>query len=688
MLSARTGQPGTAGERLDAEQDAIRGLGITAQVFKVNQYIGATGHKDRRAQYPLSERELYEAQEAFVPPDDQDRLVGEVRSRTVVLLGGRAGTGKYALARSLLLQAGHRTLFCLDSESDLSRLTAADLKRGAGYILPDLPRHAANSLTFFTLQRLTSELSGLDCRLVVTVAAPDQISDDEVARTLIGIPAQPEPARVAAAHMRWEAGVDQDANARMILARPDVSELLRDCLAEAFSSEAAELGRQLAETASSVPEDEVAQRVRTRLELRGSAAFARWLANLDDLARQCLAIGVAAFGGEAYVTVASLSRDLAERLQVEESPEHPDRRRGTPLGETRTRRLADIQATLVESEVETRHGGARGLVVRYRDRKMAVRVLEHVWHEYDEIREVLPHWLHDCAANALTTVGTRAAVAAGLLAQHAFETVRTRILLPWATDAQPQLRDAAATALGVVASDPAHAAAAYNLVSAWSADDVAPELRATAARAWRVVFERDGAEQAWALLHVLAGSEENTVLDAVCQSVTDYMALEEGRYCRDALDLIDQWTVSGNYGPRRRLAGELAFLYAATDLVDRLPGRLPGGGQRVWPALLAVVDRDRDLRPQVAQLWERTVNSPDLYEFAQDVLAEWARLVEPDPLGRGALARLLVSAVTRPRTELILRHQASAWIRSDGGLGAPATGREVLDHLDRGSAEQ
>ncbi|MFJ3303712.1 hypothetical protein ACIPSA_11390 [Streptomyces sp. NPDC086549] len=675
----------SAGERLGAERDAVNGFRIHSQMFTGGQNVYLGQGPAAVCLYRLSEEELDEIRTAFVAPDGHRAVADEVRARPVTLLGGPAGAGKDALARSALLAAGHRAVFRLDSDTDPTALTAADLTTGAGYVLPDLPQHTADALTPFALRRLAAELNsgGRGCRLVVTVSPPVRPADPDVAAELVEVPSRPDATEVARVHLYWRAGIPHRARAERILARPDVRDLVRDRLVGVRTADAAELGRLLSEAAAAVPEEQVAERVRERTEAHAGQSFGLWLENLKDLARQCLAIGVAAFGGEAYVTVASLSRDLEERLQAPESPENPDRRRGTPLGGTRRARLTDIHATLVESEVETRHGGARGLVVRYTDPEMALRVLEHVWAEYDEIREELPGWLRQSAVSELPTVAVRAAVAAGVLARHAFDTVRTQILLPWAVSENDQLRDAAATTLWVVADDPAHAAAAYNLVRDWTEDD-SPQLRATAARAWRVVFERDGTERAWALLHSLADSEELEVTEAVCLSLTDYMALGDGRHRHDALDLLDQWAVSGNYGSQRRFTGALAFLFAANDLLERVPG----DDRRWWPSLLVAVARHPGLLPRVAALWEEAVNSPDLYEAAHGVLAGWARQVEADPAGRAALARLLTAVARRPRTELIVRHQAAAWVRSEGGLGAPRTGRAVLDHLDGRSTGQ
>lgn len=689
-LSRRVGASGSTGELLDTENDAISGFQIRAgQVFGGNSYVynmTATGAAVRVCR--LSAEELDELREAFVRSAEHDAHLREIRSRPVTMLRGPAGAGKEALARALLYQAGHRRLYLIDPDTDLGAISADDLQQGAGYVLADLPQRAADSVKGFQLRHIGQEFSKKDCRLVVTVSAAVQFSDAEIVRELREAPAQPEGVDIARAQLQWRLGIAEAARGRRILDRPEIAQLLRNEVDGAPAARAAQLGRILAEAAVAVTEAEVEGVVRSRLEQSDGRSFGHWLENVGDLASQCLAISVAAFGGEAYASVASLALNLENRLQVEESPDNPSRPRGTPFTRTGSARLEAIHASLVESDVGTRHGGARGLVVRFRDPGVAVKLLEHVWSEYDAIREVLPGWLRDSASRGLPTVGVRAAVAAGVLAEHAFEAVRAKILLPWAADEREDLREAAAGALRMVATDAAHAPAAYNLVHAWSTSS-SPALQATAARAWRVVFERDGTEEAWAFLHGLAGVEKELVGDAVCRSLVDYMAIEDGRHCRDALDLIDQWAVSGRHGAERRRAGEFAFLYAAADLLAPLNGTAgsqpapPAGREEpLWPALLARTVRNPEELGEIAALWKQTVNSRYAYEAAHMVLTEWAFMAEPVEQQRTALALLLGAAADDPRTTLIIRHLATKWQGGTDGRSAPATARAVLARLD------
>ncbi|MDI2129829.1 hypothetical protein [Yinghuangia seranimata] len=684
-LSALAAQPGATSERLGVEQDALANLHVAAhQVVGRDQFVlnltNGTGPALRST--PLGEDELDQLNDAFVPPPDFARLAADTRDQALVLLCGPRGVGGQTTALALLRGSGVRRLLRVDPASDLSRVSREDFEPGCGYVLSDAGGRAAASLSAYAAQNLAYLLRTLNCRMAVVFQDAAPPHDPDLARAVLSAPAPPPSAEVTRAHLLWHAGPAGAPRAARLLARDDVTGLIA---AEAHGqglARAAELGRLLA--VADDPEDAVADRVSRRLALRDDSAFARWLQDLPDLDAQCLALATAVFGGEAYETVAALGDRLRDLLRPPESAEHPDRPRNAPFGATRSLRLRSIDAVSDYSEVPSRHGGTRGMVVRFRDPGMAARVLDHVWHEYDAVRDVVPSWLRACAAHELPTVGVRAAVAAGSLARHGFESVRVGLLQPWAADENPALRDAAATALRVTASDGVHAAAVRNLIGAWAATDTAPALQATAARAWRVALEHGGRDAAWGLLHGLAAVDDPDVVDAVCTSMTEYFALDDGAYQDDALDLVDQWATGGRYGGQRRLVGELAFLYAAADLVSHTAA---GAGEvsaapSAWPALLACAARAPGHYDEVGVLWAAVLTSPDFYDLAQEILGEWARRVEDDRPGRAALARLLAAAATGPGPERAIRYELARWARGERGRATPKAARDVGVHLD------
>jgi hypothetical protein len=315
-------------------------------------------------------------------------------------------------------------------------------------------------------------------------------------------------------------------------------------------------------------------------------------------------------------------------------------------------------------------------------------VLEYFWNELDEIRGMLTDWLRACARHELSTVRVRAAVAVGILTARSFDALRASVISPWVAVRDPDLRDAAAVALNSAAEEqPALAPAIRNLILAWAAEDEKPPLRAGAARAWRALLDDDGS--AWRLLDSLATTDNADVIEAICLSLAEYLATDDERRNREAIGLLHSWATARD--PDRRLVGELAFLYAAGDLVEKPTGSAAqedtaqedtAQDEEVWPALLATAARDPLRQEELATLWQGSLCSPDVYEAAHTVLGQWASMAESVPAARRALGRLLALAAGSDRSTRIIRYLAAQWAHGDGTGHAPETSRVVIAYLE------
>jgi hypothetical protein len=82
----------------------------------------------------------------------------------------------------------------------------------------------------------------------------------------------------------------------------------------------------------------------------------------------------------------------------------------------------------------------------------------------------------------------------------------------------------------------------------------------------------------------------------------------------------------------------------------------------------------------IALLWDAVLQSPETYEAATQVLTEWARMVDADPSGRRALARLLHAATPTARSRRFLLRHISTWSAPDSRAARSAA--EILSHFD------
>ncbi|MER7047583.1 hypothetical protein [Streptomyces jumonjinensis] len=684
-LSARTAQPGTTDERLDAERDARSSFSRFAQsrisgerVYggdHIEVVLGQGSRSVRAYQLPAQDIDL--ALSAFLPPANYPSILRAAESLRVVLVSGAPGHGKYAVAQRLLLDLHHTTLQCLEPGADLGLLEEKSLHPGHGYLLQDrAPGGAAGALSGFELQRLNTVMRAKGCRLIVTLSDGLGPGDPELDRQTFAVQGPPAPRDVFAKHLRWWLGPGRAGRADELLGAPETAVLHTEPSgADTPLGRVAENARLLSRS-SGTPAEAVRE-VGDQASLRDTQEFEKWFNGLADPQTQCLALATAVFGGEAYETVAALAGSLVRCLQPPPTAAHPDRPRHQAFTATRAARLRQVSATLVSESVASRHGGAPARVVRFLDPSMASRVLRTVWDEYDDLRHELPGWLKKCAGHELATVRTRAAVAVGFLAGLSFDSLRTGVLQPWAGSPLAVQREAAATALVMAAENPELAQPVGDLVHAW-ADGTAP-FRATSARAWSVL-RRPGEQhdEAVALLHTLADTDRAEVMEAVCLGVTDSLAGSDHAETRDVLDLLRQWVSTRN--PRRRAVGQLAFLFSAADLLEDAPAAAGNATRRRWPRLLALAAHDPVRQRDVARLWDAVLHSRESYTAACQVLTEWARAVDADPSGRRALARLLHASASTPLgRRIVLRHVAT-WHDTDSR--ATRTAAHILSHFE------
>jgi hypothetical protein len=667
-FSAWAAQPGRSRERLGTERDAISGFtGYAAARDMTINYTVASDAKDAVKQARLQQAALDEARDVFVEPDGFSELAAELRRSRLLFLSADSGHGKYMAARRLLMDCP--AVYRLDPATKLGAVSGAALTKGCGYILGDLPGPAARELSSYDLTTLATVLGAdqADAWLVVTVPSGRRFKDPEVAAAVRPLGEVTDRMAVWLRHLERRLGADDteqvadDSELMALIAEelgknssPSYAALLAE-----FTAEAVEQGEPLTDT------------VRGRISVRDETAFVEWADGLPDLPTQSMALAVAALGGAPYETVSALADILKRGLEPEKPLQSAEPTRTAPLVPRKNARLNTLQAHVVPSKVRTRHGGAPAGVVRFRDPSLQERYLLRFWNEYDDARPELLGWLRLCARHELESIRVRAAVATGMLTAKAFDHVRAHVIEPWAADEERQLRDAAAMALrSAVTKEPALRAPVRDLVRSWSMEG-SPELRATAARSWRIEYDVAGPEAALAALEQLSESEDREVIEAVCDSITE-MWEAEGEQLEAPARLL-RWLKKNTSKETARLA----FLFAAADLVRHVKGA-------EWPSLLYLAGINPDRHREIAALWHDVLNAPRLNSFAKEILAEWAYTADTHRLLCRYLGRLMASAATDRRSFLIIDREAEDWVK--GPRAAPNAAAAVRSALRNGSA--
>ncbi|MGP4024040.1 hypothetical protein [Actinomadura sp. 3N407] len=675
------GQRGAIQERMGTERDALSGY-VRAERYvgrdQHNHYYGGPGGQRGRVA-PLRPRDVQEVEHAFVDPEDFDELCRRAQDRRVVILQGDRESGRFAAARRLLCVLGgggsERRLFGVDPAIGLDELTSEDLTEGAGYVYRDPVR--PDALTTFGLDKAAGLLADAKARLVITVDAARPLTDPRAAELTLRLGRVHDRREIVRGLLALELGT---AKAAILLGEPGVPELLDGQFAQDGPPRHA---RTVAVELLHAHRQELplARTADQALRLRDDEQRADWFAGLDSLSLQCMAVSAAVLNGEPYETVALAAMKLKDGLETGNPRADSLRGLDDPLKPTKRKWLSSLGARTAPSTVRLRHGAtAPTEVIRYLDPYAQGKVLGYFWSEFDEQRPRLLDWLRWCAEHPLENVRTRTAVATGFLAARGLELVRAFVIEPMARHRDRRYRTVAAAALhATVTQRPALREPVRELLRGWSAVRDPVELRATAARAWRVEYESgsgdgsgDGdASAALDRLEEHASDADVMVTAAVCESVTELWETEwDG--ARTPARLLS-WASGGD--EIRRVTGRLAFLTAASQLVRRLPG-----DDFDWPGLLHIASMDAARMRDIAALWREVLNDAVVQENAQDILREWACAADRVPLVRRSLARLARAIATDGLTAGRLRYAARRW--AEGDRATPASSAEVLTALN------
>ncbi|GAA2432479.1 hypothetical protein GCM10010191_53130 [Actinomadura vinacea] len=604
---------------------------------------------------------IEEIAHTFVEPEDFAAVRQAMEDGPLVIVQGSKGEGRYAVARWLLRDSAR--VYSLNADVALTGLTGADLSQDGGYIKRNLTRAEARELDAPAVTHLTGLLRERGCRMVVTVGPAVAFADDAVAELVVRPGRVRNRALIVERHLAWRLST---GTADAILDDEEVAALLDGELAgEGPPSHARTVAVELIRAREGdLP---LARTVRGALKQSGDERVRSWFKELSSLSVQCMGLAISVLGGESYETVAHAAEMLRRELMPpRQNVQTTEDLSDAPLVDTREEWLEALGARTYPDRAPTRHGAeAPAELVRFNGTKAQENVLLYFFRAFDRSRGPLLHWLRDCAAHDAEGVRYRTAVATGLLTAQSYDLVRASVVLPWAAAEDHRLRDAAAEALAVTAKEDGMLDAVRKTLEGW-AEEESEWLRATAARCWQVLY---GAEGTGAVLEMLdsAGEDESLIVtDAVCSSLTDLW--EERRDDPEVPDRLIEWATGGD--ERRRLTGRLAFLVAAVELVEELPG---DHGTAVWPGLLWSAAGDPALERRIARLWQFALSDRSVIDTAKAVLFDWVKTAEPEPAVRHALTRLLVATAAADRhTGTRIRHESVKWAED-----APDLAREV-----------
>ncbi|GGK40770.1 hypothetical protein GCM10010124_37020 [Pilimelia terevasa] len=676
--ASATEQPGRASQRHEYLRAAERNYGGDAVAGdKFVYYLTGTAATEKLRPFPASHQDL--VRHAFVPPVSWDDYRNEFRGRRAVVLRGRPGHGRDAMAIRLLQTVEARAVYLLDPRADLSRLaellSAQGIEKGAGFLIQE-PIDIAQ-LDRYTFENLESALVEADARLVVIVGSDVSLSHDDLLRHQMDLPEAPNRRDILNRHLGYH--LDDEPRAQQILARAAVEELVAEHLngAEATCEITSVLALHLSRAAE--PIDTAA--VRAHLRRRHADTFDIWFDSLQDLELRCFAIALATLHGLPYEDVAEAARRLHDRLSdggalTVSAEGQLTVRRGDPFRLRATSLLRRLRASTLPAQP----GQLPTTAVAYRDDGVAGQVIYRAWHGYC-IHDQLLQWLGDLAAEGSAEVSTYASRTLGEFSTYAFDYVRDHALVPWVNSGVARRQQAVADALAVAAKIPALHGSVVQLVNGWYAARTQPRAQFTAALAQGTGLDRPDPRTSLAALERLAMVDSFLVRLGIARGMTELMAGDPDRLAQAVYESI--WRCLGD--PRRTAAGHLAFVVVANDLVTE---RTVGQHVTVWPTLLRLAVEHRHLQQPLSMLWARTLTEGQVNRVAEAVLRVWAGYAESDPGIQEAFVRM-ARGIGRMdgRAGATLERLARLWNGDEELLPLPLVASRVSAVLTSAAAE-
>jgi hypothetical protein len=292
-----------------------------------------------------------------------------------------------------------------------------------------------------------------------------------------------------------------------------------------------------------------------------------------------------------------------------------------------------------------------------RDTAMRGAILDVAWHEFDNTRPALIHWLARLVREGEKPMQAAAAEVAGLLASHDFDRVHDELIDPWAASPRRDVRQAAARTAVLAAYSGQVAVLVRRKVREWV--DSGSHKRDTALRVYATGLLQP--YLGWNLvdLHRIAGDRLQRRSHLIAEAVNQLYTPERLGWL---VSEVADWVRVGRTGKAdlSHPHAALAFLALAARSEDL--GTLPEMLLQLGTAEVSVAD--------VVPLWRTALLDGRSSGAGWARLGEWLRHADIDESLRKATGNMLGELAQQPplrrRLEFSLRHE---W---DGREGVPA----------------
>ncbi|SEC14585.1 hypothetical protein SAMN04489727_2731 [Amycolatopsis tolypomycina] len=681
-------QWGLFASRMDTAFQAMFGVGAsgfaaaggTANFFLGDTAVGQVGDQNfagRRRSLEIRVRSglvakdvLAQIDEAYVEPDDYRELTRKLEQHQLLFIKARGGTGRTMTALHLLHRSCHEGVRKLDPDARLKSLQPKEFEPGHGYLLESLDPDQAATLKAFHAERLGQYMRDRGCMMVVIVDESTRLPMHEIGDLVSTGFTRVKPDRLLERYVEWGLVGSAPEADHEVLSRPEVKEIIAQLTEEVPARELAKLGDLLIEVAH----DRIGfETVRNRYSAAGKAGFGEWFDAQADLEQRAFVIALAVFNDEPVQLVSTAATMLADRFKKLAIPRRGDRSRDV-FAVSLTQRVQQARAELANGSQETEFGDVPVTKARFQDERYPQLVLDHVRTQYTQALDVVLDWLLALGSIPNPQVYIRAGVAAGLLSQYDFVNVYRRIINPWAVFGDADQRWAAVAALQVPARLPDYGLQISKLLRHWSRHTL-PQLRSAAAQALGTTTSISP-EAALKQLRYLARHADWVIAYRVGEAISDlFVRADPGLVLRTLV----RWSRDDEF-VERRLTALLAVLITSHYV------EIQADGSERWPALVWFAEHRPDLRRHIVLLFARLLVTIDFKRRTYVHMKQWVRITRREPAVTRPLARLLRDIGARSGETASIRTHLADWAEDPDGPVTAA--RTVLEHFDQEEGPQ
>lgn len=550
----------------------------------------------------------------YLPSPLYDTAQKKITKNRLLLLYGRAHTGKWTTALQLLSKQHPDNVVELDPAASQEQIIEA-IDEARGYIIDSLSIESAERLTPFSLSRLSERLREKGTYLAITLDERVNLPSHLLATYGVYWEPPTDTTELLKKHLAWYAPQVSAQKRNRILAENDVKPLLE---VRFLPGEIDRLAELLGEHLKG--EFDLASAL-SRFTARAREQVKNWFDENTNLEDRLFMLSVSIFNGASYQSVNEAEKRLQALFPQDDTPTSPS----AVFGSSRGQRVRRIGAQLKQGFTYNDMGRVPIEIIELDNPSIQPATLQFAWNEYDRLRDIMSTWLYESVFDAGTDVRIRAAAAVGELCKQDFHDIRRKIILPWSNHPNPAVRSAAAFALGIPAWESETAPLVLNLLHHWSTLKNNWKLCWTACAAHGGLVGLRFPDAALRDLRHIAQTGDLRLLDVLSQSMNNLFDAGETvpEYHSKVLAELHNWAQE-----TKNIDGIFAiFIFLGIAESSRQKADPEG---EPWPTILKLAGSQTDMSTHILKLWQTAFKIKASRSIAYMVFENWLKLCQQD----------------------------------------------------------